>query len=319
MDIKASIKRVLADEIEGIQQCHSHIDENVENAVTAIFSLKGKLVISGMGKSGLIAQKIAATFSSTGTPAFFIHPTEAGHGDLGMIQDDDLFFLLSFNGQQREFDYFYNISSEKKIPIIAITGKKDSALFKNASIPILLNISKESEILPYAPSVSSTVTLAMGDAIALTVAKMRNFEQKDFAKLHPGGALGQLLGVTISAVMHKGTDIPIVEAAAEMTNILYTISSFRMGAALVCSKEGDLLGIITDGDIRRMFEEHSKEAFDLKAEEIMNPAPTSVAPELFGKDALEIMEDRKITVLPVVDKGKICGIIHMHNILGGNN
>jgi arabinose-5-phosphate isomerase len=319
MKIKEIIEQVLLDEKNGIAKCISSVDDNCIKCVETISSLNGKLIISGIGKSGLIAQKLAATFSSTGTPSMFLHPTEAGHGDLGIVQSTDALLLISFNGEQREFNYFFSFCNRNNIPIIGLTGNKSSSLYKKADIPIHIPIKNESKIMPYVPSVSSTATLAIGDSIALAVAKIKNFAPEDFAKLHPGGSLGVLLNRQVFELMHSGDSIPFLSLDTTITDILYIISSFRLGIGIVVNENKKMLGLITDGDIRRTFEKYGKTGFDLLARNIMTKDPCSIVKNKLAKDAMKIMEKNKITVLPVLDDNKVIGVIHLHDILGGRN
>ncbi len=313
------IKKVIKEECEALRECGGMLDANIDKAVAAISALAGKLIISGIGKSGLIAQKIASTFSSTGTPALFLHPAEAGHGELGLIKKGDLVFLISFSGEQREFGYFYSYCSKNGIGIISLTANRNSTLFKRSDIPVLLPLKKELSVMDYVPTLSSVLTLALGDAIAIAVAKTKKFTPEDFGALHPGGSLGQVLNMKVNEVMHRGKEIPFLKKTDKLKDILYAVSSHRLGLGIVADNGKKLLGVITDGDIRRIFEKYGRDAFEMTAGKIMTKRPKTAEQAMSLKEAVRIMEDGKITVLPVLSfrNGSVCGVIHMHDILSG--
>ncbi len=267
-----------------------------------------------MGKSGLICKKIAATLSSTGTPAFFLHPTDAAHGDLGMVRGEDTVIAVSNSGETQELLSIIPIIKSFGIPVIAITSNPQSSLARLSDVVINLNVHKEACPLNLAPTTSTTATLAVGDAIAAALMKLKGFTDRDFKRLHPGGKLGIRLS-KVKELMRRGKEIPRVNLNSSVKEVIYEISSKKLGATLVIDETGNLKGIITDGDLRRAFER----GFDLnsRAKEIMTKKPKVIKEDLFAEEALKIMEENKITVLPIVNnEGKVTGIIHLHDILG---
>ena len=272
------------------------------------------MVLTGVGKSGLICKKIAATLSSTGTPAFFLHPTDAAHGDLGMVRGEDTVVAVSNSGETQELLSIIPLIKSFGIPVIAITSNPQSSLARLSDIVINLNVNKEACPLNLAPTTSTTATLAVGDAIAAALMKIKGFTDKDFKRLHPGGKLGIRLS-KVKELMRTGREIPKVDPDSSVKEVIYEISSKKLGATLVIDKTGNLKGIITDGDLRRAFER----GFDLnsRAKEIMTEKPKVIKEDLFAEEALKIMEENKITVLPITnEEGKVTGIIHLHDILG---
>lgn len=275
---------------------------------------KGRVVLTGVGKSGLICKKIAATLSSTGTPAFFLHPTDAAHGDLGMVKGEDTVIAVSNSGETQELLSIIPTIKSFGIPVIAITSKPKSSLARLSDVVLNLHVEREACPLNLAPTTSTTATLALGDAIAAALMKLKGFTEKDFKRFHPGGKLGIRLS-KVKELMRKGEEIPKVSPNSSVKDVIYEISSKKLGATLVIDEKGKLKGIITDGDLRRAFER----GFDLesKAKEIMTKNPKVIDGNLFAEEALKIMEENKITVLPIVNKkGEVEGIIHLHDILG---
>ncbi len=309
---------IVAEEGRALLGSIKNFDKNIDKAIDRIMKMKGKIIISGMGKSGIIGMKIASTFTSTGRTAISLHPADAAHGDIGVINKTDVLIILSFGGNQKEFEFLYHRCSFLNVPVIGITGNKDSQLYRKATIPILLPAKTEVSIYPFIPSISSTLMLAFGDGLALTCAKLSNFKSEDFAKLHPGGSLGLLLNEKIERLMHTGNSIPLILPQTHMKDILYIVSSHRLGAGIAVNDKSELLGVITDGDLRRTFEKYGKQAFDLKTKDIMTADPFFIDKNMLAKDGLELMEKRKITVLPVISENRVVGILHLHDILGGN-
>ena len=285
--------------------------ENFANAVETIHKCKGKVIVTGMGKSGIIAQKIVATFNSTGTYSIFLHSADSLHGDLGMVKEEDVVILISKSGDTTEIKKLIPIFKELNIKIISITGDTKSPL-ANVS-DIILDTSVREEACPYnlAPTSSSTTALVLGDALAISLLKKGRFTKKDFASFHPGGSLGIKLNLKVSDIMTKGDEIPVVSQNTNLKDVIYMISSKRMGCAAVTDKN-KVLGIITDGDLRRLLERN----FDInhvKAKNIMNKNPKKITAHTLALTALEIMERNKITQLIVCNsKNKLAGIIHMH-------
>ena len=283
-------------------------------AVELLSKTKGRVVLTGVGKSGLICKKIAATLSSTGTPAFFLHPTDAAHGDLGMVRGEDTVIAVSNSGETQELLSIIPLIKSFGIPVIAITSNPNSSLARLSDVVLNLHVDREACPLNLAPTTSTTATLALGDAIAAALMKLKGFTDRDFKRLHPGGKLGVRLS-RVKELMRKGEEIPKVSPNSSVKEVIYEISSKKLGATLVIDEKENLRGIITDGDLRRAFER----GFDLnsKAKEIMTEKPKVIEENLFAEEALKIMEENKITVLPIINKeGKVTGIIHLHDILG---
>jgi len=288
--------------------------KNFATAVETIHKCKGKVIITGMGKSGIIAQKIVATFNSTGTYSIFLHSADSLHGDLGMVKEIDVVILISKSGDTAEIKKLIPIFKELKIKIISITGDTKSPL-ANVS-DIILDTSVREEACPYnlAPTSSSTAALVLGDALAISLLKKSRFTKKDFASFHPGGSLGRKLNLKVSDIMIKGDEIPVAGLDTNLKDVIFIISSKRMGCAVVTDRN-KVLGIITDGDLRRLLEKN----FDInnvKAKEIMSKNPKKITAQTLAMTALKIMERNKITQLIICDsKNKLAGIIHIHSLL----
>jgi arabinose-5-phosphate isomerase len=315
MIIKEAIE-VLKIEAEGILKLAERIDDNFPRMVELICSSKGRLIISGIGKSGLIGRKIVSTLNSTGTRSLFLHPSEAMHGDLGMVDGDDIFIALSNSGETDELNSL--IPSIRKIgcAIIAFTGNTTSTLAKHSDIVIDVAVEKEACPMGLAPTTSSTALLAMGDALAVALINKKHFKSSDFKKIHPGGILGQRLSSKVKDIMLTGTSVPRVSEGTTMEDAVKEINRLELGVTLVLRSDKTLAGIITDGDLRRMIAD-KKSIVDLNVEDVMTQNPRTVDLNSPAYDALNIMEKYQITVLPIVDaKGKIRGILHLHDILG---
>ncbi len=313
MDILKEAKKTILLESEALKKLADSIDENFAKAIEILANTKGRVILTGVGKSGLICKKIAATLSSTGTPAFFLHPADAAHGDLGMVKGEDTIIAVSNSGETEELLNIIPVLKSFGIPIIAITGNPSSSLARLADVTLNLHVEKEACPLGLAPTVSTTNTLALGDAIATVLMKLKGFSSNDFAKFHPGGKLGIRLS-KLRDIMRTGNEIPSVSPEASLKDVICEISSKKLGATLVM-EDRELLGIITDGDLRRAFEKGVD--FSSKAKEIMTPNPKTISRNEFAEKAIELMEKFKITVLPVVDEeNKVVGIIHLHDILG---
>ena len=304
---------MLKEEAKAITELAEAIDGNFEKAIEILLKTKGKVVLTGVGKSGLICKKIAGTLSSTGTPAFFLHPTDAAHGDLGVLRGDDTVIAISKSGETEELLNIIPLIKSFGIPVIAITNNPDSTLARLADVSLCINVKKEACPLGLAPTTSTTATLALGDAIAIALMEIKGFSSEDFAKLHPGGKLGIRLS-RLRDIMRTGSAIPVVKPDTPLKEVVYEISSKRLGATLVMEGE-KLVGIITDGDLRRALERGY--SITAKAKEIMTRNPKVINQNEFAEKAIEVMEFYKITVLPVVnDENKVVGIIHLHDILG---
>jgi len=315
MSIKQAIE-VLKIEAEGILKLVDRIDDNFTKMVESIYLSKGRLIISGIGKSGLVGRKIVATLNSTGTRSLFLHPAEAMHGDLGMVGPDDIFLALSNSGETDELNTL--VPSIRKIgcTIIAFTGNTNSTLAKHSDIIIDVCVDREACPLGLAPTASTTALLAMGDALAVVLINKKHFNSSDFKKIHPGGTLGQRLAGKVKDIMLSGTFIPRVPAGATMKAAIREINRLELGATFVVGPNDTLDGIITDGDLRRLLTT-GESIYEKTVEDVMTKNPRTVAPDTPAYDALNIMEQFQITVLPITDPdGRIRGILHLHDILG---
>ena len=309
-------KEVLQIEAEGILGIVDRLDDSFVKMVDLIWKTKGRVILTGIGKSGIVARKVVATLNSTGTPSLFLHPVEAMHGDLGMVSSGDVVIALSSSGETDELNVL--IPSIKRIgcPLIAFTGQVDSALGRQSDIVIDVRVEREACPLGLAPTASSTALLAVGDALAVTLINKRKFKSSDFKRFHPGGTLGQRLSVKVQEIMLTGKKIPKVMKGQSMRYAIKEINRMQLGATLVVEKDNILIGIVTDGDIRRslMTEEH---VHDLPVEEVMTKDPKTLGPGNLASQALGIMEKHEITVLPIVNPvRKVRGILHLHDILG---
>ncbi|NTW60321.1 MAG: KpsF/GutQ family sugar-phosphate isomerase [Nitrospirae bacterium] len=312
-------KRVLRIEADAVARLIDRIDENFDKAVDLIMGCRGRVVVTGMGKSGHIGNKIAATLASTGTPALFLHPAEGIHGDLGMVTKGDIVIALSNSGETEELSRMLPSLKRIGIRIIALTGNTDSTLAKSSDVVIDVGVKEEACPLGLAPTASTTATLAMGDALAVVLLDRRGFKEEDFACYHPGGALGKRLLLRIQDIMHTGDAIPTVTEEALVKDAIYEISSKKMGVTAVVDTAGRLVGVISDGDLRRWMERTEKTGENLlakKAREIMTRDPKVIAKEALAAEAVAIMETSSITCLLILDPGKRPeGVIHLHDLL----
>jgi len=315
-------KEVIRIEADAVAALEPRINGHFAAAVDLIFGAKGRVVVTGMGKSGLIARKIAATMSSTGTPAVFMHPSDAVHGDIGMVQRNDVILFVSKSGDTEEIRQLLPTVRHLGVKVVSMVGNSNSYLGKNSDI--VLDVSVKEEACPYdlAPTASTTATLAMGDALAITLLQKRNFTIEDFALFHPGGILGKQLLLTVESLMVSGADIPVVKDHVPLTDAIVVISSKRLGATCVVGDNGTLLGIITDGDLRRLLQKTSNIA-NLTAGQAMTKNPKTVRREILAVRALDVMESFKITQLVVIDEAhRPVGMIHLHDLvkagLGGD-
>ena len=312
-DIEELARRVIATEIEAIRSIGERIDNNLSNAVEIILKSPGRVVVVGMGKSGIIGQKIAATLASTGTPSFFVHPGEAFHGDLGMIRPIDVALLISNSGETEEVIRLLPFLQWQKNPVIAITGNRTSTLAQNADAVLDVWVDREACNINLAPTSSTTATLVMGDALAVVLSTLKDFQPEDFARFHPGGSLGRRLLTRVADVMHK-TDLPICGPEASFRDVVQQISRGRLGMTLVM-EEDVFLGLITDGDVRRAFDAYS-DYRTIRASDIMTRSPFSIAPDMRFADAEELMRNKKINVLIVRDEtGKVVGVLQVYDLI----
>jgi arabinose-5-phosphate isomerase len=315
--IEAEALRQLAERIAG------PMARDMERALELALNCSGRVVVTGMGKSGIIGRKLAATFASTGTPALFLHPAEALHGDLGMVMRGDLVVALSASGETAEILELLPTIKRLGVPLISLTGDclhganggSRSSLAEAADVALDCSIQKEACSLGLAPTASTTTMLALGDALAVALSERRGFRAEDFADLHPGGKLGKRLA-RVSQLMHSGAAVPRVAPATPMVQVIYEMSAKGMGVTAVV--EGDaLIGIISDGDLRRLLEHRGKDALDLTAGQCMTPNPRTISADAFAAQALDIMEQKKITSLMVVDGNeRLQGVVHLHDLWG---
>jgi arabinose-5-phosphate isomerase len=307
--IESEALRGLADRLAG------PMAKNFDRAVDLLFRCTARVVVTGMGKSGIVAQKIAATLSSTGTPSLFMHPAEALHGDLGMVAKGDVIIMLSSSGETEELLKLLAAIKRVGDALITFTCSMRSTLAQAADVSLDCSVAQEACTLGLAPTASTTTMLALGDALAMTLAERRGFKEENFAELHPGGKLGKKL-LRVSEFMHTGDAVPRVAASTAMKDVIYEMSRKKLGVTTVTEGQ-KLVGIISDGDLRRLLESRGKDALDLSAAECMTRTPRTIAPDAFAMTALNQMEERKITSLAVVDsEGRLQGIVHLHDLWG---
>lgn len=292
----------------------TRINADFEQACCLCLACRGRVIVSGMGKSGHIARKLAATLASTGTPAFFVHPGEASHGDMGMITADDVLLILSNSGRTDEIVTLLPLIQKKRIPLIAMTGSPHSVLAKAAQAHLDVRVAKEACPLGLAPTASTTAALAMGDALAVALLKARHFTADDFALSHPGGALGRRLLLHVSDVMITDEDLPCVGPQTTLTDALVIMTEKRFGLLLICDKHDQLKGIYTDGDLRRTLNTGAN-LHTLTMGDVMITHYQHIAPTALAVDALSQMQEAKITTLVVMDEGTLAGMVSMHNLL----
>ncbi|MCV3457211.1 KpsF/GutQ family sugar-phosphate isomerase [Campylobacter sp. CNRCH_2016_0050h] len=312
MDAIKIAKEVFEIESKTILDLCDNLDEDFNKAVELILSIKGRCVISGMGKSGHIGAKIAATLASTGTPSFFMHPGEALHGDLGMLTSEDVLLAISNSGETEEVLKLIPAIKKRKIPLIVMTGNQNSTLAKQVDIFINIAVKKEACPLQLAPTSSTTATLAMGDAIAVALMRARNFRPDDFALFHPGGSLGRKLLTRVGDLM-VSNNLPIVNPESEFNELVDVMTSGKLGLCIVLENE-KLVGIITDGDLRRALRANGKPRFDFKAKEIMSEKPKTIEASAMASEAEELMLKHKIKEIVVTQDEKIVGIIQLYAI-----
>ena len=305
-------KKVLETEAAAILALVERIDERFDQAVRMLLDCRGRVIVTGMGKSGIICRKVAATLASTGTPAFFLHPAEAVHGDLGVIQGDDVIVALSNSGETHELLRLVETIKRLGARLIAICGSSTSTLAQVADVALDCHVSKEACPLDLAPTASTTAALALGDALAMTLMRAKGFEQKDFASLHPGGKIGKRL-MRVEQVMHTGELVPVVEPSTPMRQVVQEMS--RKGLGMTCVVEADrLAGVITDGDLRRHMSA-SVNVLDRTAADIMTRNPVTITPGTLAVEVLNVFEQRKITSIVVVDRsGRVEGVVHLHDL-----
>ena len=308
-------RKVLETEAAAILALVDRLDDKFDCAVQLLRQCRGRVIVTGMGKSGIICRKIAATFASTGTPAFFLHPAEATHGDLGVIQSEDVVVALSYSGETDELLRLLETIRRLGAKLVAITGGPRSTLAQAADVALDCSVASEACPMNLVPTASTTAALAIGDAIAMTLLVEKGFRQEDFANLHPGGKLGKRL-MRAEALMHAGDRCPTVHASTAMRDVIYEMSRKGLGMTCVVESDGALLGIITDGDLRRQME-RGTDILTRTAGDVMTRNPIAVTPATLAAEALNIMEQRKITVVVVVDgepARRVAGVLHLHDL-----
>jgi len=307
-------RKVLAIEADAVARLSDRLDERFTLAVRIVLMCRGRVVVSGIGKSGHIARKVASTLASTGTPAFFVHPAEASHGDLGMIQRDDVFIAFSYSGESSELLTIIPLIKRQGAKLIAVTGNSASALAQQADVHLDAQVAQEACPLNLAPTASTTAALALGDALAVALLDARGFSADDFARSHPGGTLGRRLLTHVSDVMRTGKHVPVVPITASFSEALIEISNKGMGMTAIVDAAGRLEGVFTDGDLRRALERVG----DIQSAgiaELMTRNPRSIGPHRLAAEAVQMMEDHKINQLPVVDESKrLVGALNMHDL-----
>lgn len=309
-------KEVLAIEEQGLAAVRERIGDTFNLAVDSILACPSRIVLTGIGKSGIIGQKISATLNSTGTPSFFLHPVEAMHGDLGMVAATDVIIALSYSGETAELNGLLVSLKKRGNTIVAMTGGKDSALSRASDIVLDVKVPMEACPLGLAPTASTTATLAMGDALAVVLLRRKQFQAEDFRENHPGGSLGERLKVNVSEVMLTGDDVPRVLCGIAVSEAVLVLDQGNIGAVLIVDEGDKIVGIITDGDVRRAVAEAS-DLRTLNVEALMTSGPVTIRETMQAVDALSIMQRHEITILPIVGGDeKLMGILHLHNLLG---
>jgi arabinose-5-phosphate isomerase len=307
-------RRVLRIEAQAIHDVLARLNANFEKAVDVLFACKGRVAVSGMGKSGLIGRKISATLSSTGTPSFFLHPAEALHGDLGMLARGDAMLAVSYSGETQEIIQLLEALKRLEMPLVTLTGCAESTLAKSSDVVLDVSVKEEACSLNLAPTASTTVAMAVGDALAVSLLEKRNFRHDDFAALHPAGRLGKKL-LRVEHLMHSGSSLPRVDQHTAMPDVFHEMSAKGLGMTTVVEADGRLAGILTDGDLRRLMEKHRGAVLEMRAADGMTRAPQTIGPHVLASEALNLMEKRKITSVVVVDeRRRVVGVVHLHDL-----
>ncbi len=308
-------RRVLDIEARAVQALIQRLDRGFSDVVDLLYHCKGKVVVSGMGKSGLIGQKIAATMASTGTPSFFLHPAEGLHGDLGMLARGDVLIAISNSGETHEILQLLPFMERMGVPVVSIVGRMGSTLAKNSAVALDVSVAEEACPMGLAPTASTTATLAMGDALAVALLEKRGFKEQDFAQFHPGGTLGRRLLVKVRDVMHAGVELPQVQETVSTSVALLEMSAKKLGMTTVVDRAGALVGVITDGDLRRFVQEGGDFSRGT-AGSLASRRPKTIGPDELAAKAVEMMERYAITTLVVADNAKrIVGVVHLHDLL----
>ncbi|RWR01523.1 D-arabinose 5-phosphate isomerase [[Pantoea] beijingensis] len=313
-DFQQAGKDVLNIERQGLDELDQYINEDFSRACEMMFYCQGKIIVMGMGKSGHIGKKMAATFASTGTPAFFVHPAEASHGDLGMVTANDIVIAISNSGESGEILALIPVLKRLHVPLICITSRPDSSMGRAADVHLCVKVPQEACPLGLAPTSSTTATLVMGDALAVALLKARGFTAEDFALSHPGGALGRKLLLRVSDIMHKGEEIPHVSKEASLRDALLEITRKNLGMTVIVNDLMKIEGIFTDGDLRRVFD-MGIDFQNASVASVMTPGGIRVRPTMLAVDALNLMQTKHITAVMVADGDHLLGVVHMHDML----
>lgn len=313
-DFQQAGLEVLEIEREGLAQLDRYINQDFALACQKIAACSGKVVVMGMGKSGHIGRKMAATFASTGTPSFFVHPGEAAHGDLGMVTSRDIVIALSNSGESSEILALIPVLKRLHVPLICLTSRPESSMAKAADIHLCVSVPKEACPLGLAPTSSTTAALVMGDALAVALLKARGFTAENFALSHPGGALGRKLLLRVNDIMHTGDEIPRVDKNASLRDALLEITRKNLGMTVICDDRMTIEGIFTDGDLRRVFDTGA-DVRSLNIVDVMTPGGIRVRSGILAVDALNLMQSRNITCVMVADGDHLLGVVHMHDLL----
>lgn len=307
-------RRVLKIEAQAIQDVLARLNSSFETAVDVLFACKGRVVVTGMGKSGLIGRKISATLSSTGTPSFFLHPAEALHGDLGMLARGDAMLAVSYGGETQEIIQLLEALKRLEMPLVTLTGCAQSTLAQASDVVLDVSVKEEACSLNLAPTASTTVAMAVGDALAISLLERRDFRHDDFAALHPAGRLGKKL-LRVEHLMHSGAAMPRVAPNTFMPDVFHEMSAKGLGMTTVLEADGRLAGILTDGDLRRLMEKHQGAILEMRAADGMTKTPQTIGPHLLASEALNLMEKKKITSVVVVDETRrVLGVVHLHDL-----
>jgi arabinose-5-phosphate isomerase len=309
-------RRVLRIEAQAIRDVMARLDGAFERTVELLFACKGRVAVTGMGKSGIVGRKISATLSSTGTPSFFLHPAEALHGDLGMLAAGDVILAVTYGGETRDIIELLDALKRMEIKLVALTGNSKSTIAQASDIVLDVSVNEEACSLNLAPTASTTVAMAVGDALAVALLEKRDFRHDDFAALHPAGSLGKRL-LRAGKVMHAGDKLPRVAPDTPMAQVFHEMSAKKLGMTTVVNADGTLAGILTDGDLRRLMEKHGGAVVDMRLADCVTRNPQTIGPDVLASEALTLMEKRRITCVIVVDEGRrVLGVVHLHDLWG---
>jgi arabinose-5-phosphate isomerase len=309
-------RRVLRIEAQALQEVMARLDGAFVRAVEVLFSCKGRVAVTGMGKSGIVGRKISATLSSTGTPSFFLHPAEALHGDLGMLAPGDTMLAVSNGGETREIVALLDALKRLEIKLVALTGNARSTIAQASEVVLDVSVNEEACSLNLAPTASTTAAMAVGDALAVALLEKRDFRHDDFAALHPAGSLGKRL-LRVDKLMHAGDKLPRVATHTAMAEVFHEMSAKKLGMTTVVNADGTLAGILTDGDLRRLMEKHGGKVVEMNLSDCITRDPQTIGPSVLASEALTLMEKRRITSVIVVDaERKVLGVVHLHDLWG---